>query len=418
VKAYRNLLSSSLAMLLLGNAGFALAQEAEDAPVLRKKTIIADPYAPTGFGAGALRLFPKFEVNSFYTTNATGAATNPKSDVAVELKPSLRFASDWSRHSWSGSASANLLRYVENPKFSTVSGRAETAFRLDILRTTTADFSASYGLNSLGIGSSELPTTAISSRQDQDFKMAAGLTHNFGGLEGSIKTVLQRGLFSTVSLSGGGTENNSDLNYWSPAIALRASLNDVGASLKPFAEITYQPRIHDHNIDRNGLKRNSQGLQFNAGLALARGPIWEGDVALTYLLRNYADPSLKTSHAAGLSTNLTWRPTALTSLTVTSGVGLDETSTLGIAATRNWNASLNLKHELRDNIDVQAGLGFTVQNSGSKYDLTNTANLGFNWQLNPIMTVGLNYQGTWFNAASAGGDYNEQRIMSSIILQR
>jgi hypothetical protein len=73
---------------------------------------------------------------------------------------------------------------------------------------------------------------------------------------------------------------------------------------------------------------------------------------------------------------------------------------------------------LRDNVDVKTGLGFTVQDTGTQYDKYTTAKLGLDWKLNPNMTAGITYQGLWFNSGSAGGDYNDQRVLTSIVLQK
>ena len=415
--ALRHGLLMSCAALLLGNAPLAIAQEATDLPPLRKKTI-TDPYAATGLSAGGLRLFPSLEIGTGITSNVRGSATNPKADIALELKPTLRFESDWARHQWTGSSTIDVVRYAKENDLSTLSGKAETAFRLDIRRTTKADFTASYNLSETGVASTQLPNTAIGPRRDHNFNAGVAFTHDFGGLEGSIKTALARGIYEDVDLTGGGTEDNSDRNYWAPTLTLRTALIDAGAPVKPFAEISYQPRIHDTEKDRNNLKRDSQGFAGSVGLTLNRGPIWEGEVALTYLLRRYADPSLETSQALGAITRLVWRPTDLTSFEGTTGVGLDETATAGISATRSWTASLNMTHALRENLDLKAGLGFTLQDTGTEFDKSNTATLGLDWQMNPNMTAGITYQGLWVNSGASGGDYNDQRVMTSIILKR
>jgi hypothetical protein len=405
--------------LLLGNANHALAQEvsSEDLP-LRKKTITADPYAATGLNTGGLRLYPSLEIGAGFTTNVRAAASNPKSDIALHLKPTLRFESDWSRHSWTGSATGDWLHYKNVGDLSTLAGGLETAFRLDVLRTTHADFSASYHLSNTGAGNGQLPGTAIGPRRDHNINFATGLTHDFGGLEGSIKTVLARSMYEDVALSGGGSENNQDRNYWAPSIALRAALLDQGAVFNPYGQITYAPRFHDQKLDRNGLKRDSQGLEVAAGVSINDGPFWEGDVALTYLLRSYADAGLKTSQAIGASGRLQWRPTELTALELTSNVSLGETSSATVSASRNWNVNLNITHALRDNLNLKAGLGFALQEAGGVYDKSTTATLGADWNLNPNMTAGITYQGLWFNSGTPASDYNDQRVMTSIVLKR
>lgn len=417
VKALTVVRGLSCVVVLLSSAGSGYAQETDTPTPIRKKSS-ADPYASIGIGMGGLRLYPSLEIGTVYTSNVRRSSTSADADFGLELKPSLRFESEWSRHSWTGSASGDWLHYKTYDDLSTLTGSVETAYRLDIRRSTRADFSASYNLSKTGTENGQVPNSAISPRRDHIYTTSAKLTHDFGGLEGSVKTTLARSLYDDVALSGGGTENNSDRNYWAPTLSLRAALTDNGAAFKPFAEIAYAPRFHDQTLDRNGVNRNSQGVSIAAGVALNRGPIWDGEVALTYIVRDYADASLETAQGFGLTGRVKWSPTEITSVEAASGFSIDETSTAGIAASRSWTTSLDLMHSLRQNLDAKAGLGFSVQDSGTSIDSSTTAKLGLDWKLNPNMTASINYQGLWFNSGAATGDYNDQRVMTSIVLKR
>jgi hypothetical protein len=390
----------------------------EEQPVIRKKRAVTDPYAAAGVDTGGLRLFPTLEIDAIVTSNVRKSTTNAKSDIGVAVKPGLSFASDWSRHSWTGSASGDWQRFNGADDLATLSGSAQSAFRLDILRTTRADFSASYSLNQAGTENSQVPGNAKNPRRDHNFAAAASVTHDFGGLEGTFATGLARSIYEDVALVGGGTEKNADRNYWEPTLSLRGSLGGAGAPLKPFAEIAYAPRFHDQTLDRNGQNRDSQGVTLSAGVAFDQGPLWQGEVAIVDQLRSYADPALKTSNAIGIAGRVTWRPTTITSFDATTSVSLDETATINIAASKTWTAGLNLTHALRDNLSAKAGTSFSIQNTGTSVDHTTTATLGLDWQVNPNMTTGVTYSGTWFTAGSSGGDYNDQRLMTSIILKQ
>lgn len=417
MKALTLLCGLSCMAVLLSSAGSGYAQETDTpAPILKKSA--TDPYAAIGIDMGGLRLYPSLEIGTVYTSNVKRSATNAEADFALELKPSLRFESEWSRHSWTGSASGDWLQYKTYDDLSTLTGSAETAYRLDIRRTTKADFTSSYSLSETGTENNQVPNSAISPRRDHNFTTSAALTHDFGGLEGTVKTTFSRSLYDDVALSGGGSENNSDRNYWAPTLSLRAALTDNGTAFKPFAEVAYAPRFHDQTLDRNGLERNSQGVSVAAGVALNRGPIWDGEVALAYIVRDYADASLATAQGFGLTGRVKWSPTEITSVEATSGFSIDETSSAGISASRSWTTSLEATQSLRQNLDAKAGLGFSVQNSGISFDNSITAKLGLDWKLNPNMTASLNYQGLWFNSGAASGDYNDQRVMTSIVLKR
>jgi hypothetical protein len=392
----------------------------EATPLRKKKRPTVDAFAARGLaiGQGGIRLYPTLEIDGIITSNVQNSATTKKTDIGILLKPSLGFVSDWSRHSWTGSLSADLLKYKDSPDLSTLSGSAETAFRLDIRHTTHADFSSSFTQSQAALGNTSLPGNALSPRTDRNFSASAGLTHDFGGLEGSVTTSLARSLFDDVALVGGGTELNSDRNYWQPSVKLRGELGYPGMWLRPFAEITYDPRFHDQAVDRNGQQRNSQGGSLSAGVAFDDGPIWTGDIAIIDQLRSYADPALGTVNALGFAGRLTWRPTDITTVDATSSLALDETTTANIAAIKTWTMGVNLTQAVRENINLRAGTGVSVQDNGLSIDFTNTATLGLDWQVNPNMAAGVTYTGTWLNSGTPGASYDEQRLMTSIILKQ
>ncbi len=419
--------------LLVSSANLAYGQEAnapvltvmnsiptaQDEPVrIPKKGAKPDPYAAIGVNAGGLRLFPSLEIGTVISSNAAKSATTKKADMGINLRPTLRFESDWSRHSWTGSATADWQRFKNEDDLSTLTGAAETAFRLDIRRTTHADFKASYVLNETGTENSQVPKTAARARRDYSFTTSAGLTHDFGGLETTAQLGLVRGIYDDVALVGGGTEKNADRNYWEPRLSLRGVLGYSNAPLRPFVEAAYTPRFHDQTLDRNLQKRDSQGLALSAGVTFDGGPIWTGDMALTYLRRSYDDAALNTANAVGITGNVTWRPTTITTILATTGLSLDDVASKNVSASKNWTTSVNLTQALRENVDLLIGTSVALQNIGSTTDMTSTAKLGLDWKVNPNMTAGVTYQGMWFAAGSGTGDYNEQRLMSSIVLKQ
>jgi hypothetical protein len=389
----------------------------EEKLVPRKKRSSIDPYAAQGLNTGGLRLYPELEISAFTTSNVAKSATKRNADIGLELKPTLRFESQWSRHSWTGSASADVLRYGKSADLSTLTGSAETAFRLDIRRTTHADFTASYILNQSGSENSQVPSSAASPRRDHNFKTSAALTHDFGGVEAIAKLALSRSLYEDVALVGGGIENNTDRNYWEPTLSLRGSFGQNNAPLRPFIEAAYNPRYHDQKLDRHNQDRNSQGLSLTAGVTIAEGPLWTGEVGATLLHRTYADGALAAETTFGVSGHLQWKPTELTTIDATSDISQSETSTTNISAIPSWNAGLTLTQSLRENLDVVAGANIGLQSQSTGTDTTTSAKLGLNYKLNPNVVAGVSYQGTWFNSAAAGSDYNDQRLMTSVILR-
>ena len=378
---------------------------------------ITDPYAASGIGTGGMRLYPSLESGAVYTSNVASAAAGAKPDTGIYLKPSLRFASDWVRHSWEGQASGDFIAYLEAEDLDSVQADASSKFRLDIRHTTRAEFEASYALNQTGSESSEVPDSAIGNRTDHTLAASTALIHDFGALEGLARIGIERQLYDNVKLSGGGEEDNSDRNNYTPSLALRLSYVNPPV-FKPFVEFAYASRFHDEKHDRNGLRRDSRGVTANLGVMLDRDPFWSGEMALVYALRNYEDSSLATNYAVGLNGNLTWSPTDLTSVVLNLATTLNESSSTTSSGTKTWSGRIDVSHELRENVNLLGGLGVELDKDSGGTDKTITPSLGVEWQLNPNLAWTAGYDGTWLRSATSGENFDEQRLMTGIIVRR
>ena len=113
-----------------------IAPEEEQAPLKTIRPII-EPYAAPGIKLGGMALYPELETGTVYTSNVARSAANAKSDVGLSLRPSVRFESDWVRHSWTGQASGNFTAYLENNDFN--SAQILDSFREPYLRIGAAD---------------------------------------------------------------------------------------------------------------------------------------------------------------------------------------------------------------------------------------------------------------------------------------
>jgi hypothetical protein len=385
-------------------------------PRPRKKST-NDPYAPLGVDTGGVIFYPAIEFGTTYSTNASQSATKARAAVGLHLRPSLRWASDWVRHSWEGEASADLVDYLRSGIPAAKQGHLSSRARLDIRHTTRADWQAGYDLQQTGAGNSEIPATAVGDRTDQTFATSVALIHDFGGLEGDLRLGLTRETYGSVKLQGGGSEDNGDRDTVTPSLGLRLAYSDAPA-VKPFIGVEFAPRIHDRKHDRNGLNRNSRGLTFSLGATLLDDPIWQGEAALVYMRRNYSDPTLKANDAVGINGNLTWAPTDITTVMLNAATDLTETSTAGVSGGRTHSVGVSLTQAVRENVDIIAGLGLQFDKTSAGTDKTFTSKLALEWQINPEMVWTASYDGTWLRAASSADNYNEQKISTGIVFRR
>ena len=383
----------------------------------RRRQAISDPYAPQGIGNGGLRLFPALTVGTVYTSNVNSSASDPQSDIGLLLKPAIRFESDWVRHSWTGSANGNLILYQDNGELDTKSLDIAQRLRLDVRRDTTATFDARYGIDQTGLGGSDVPATAIGNRTEHTLSGRGALRHDFGPMAGEVRAGLTGRFFADVDLSGGGTENNDDRDYAEPSLTLRATYTDPPV-FKPYVEAAYTPRLHLQTPDRNGLQRDSQGLGLAAGVEVLAGPIWSGELGLTYLHRNYEDQALDPVNAFGATGSLTWSPTELTRIVFGAGTSISETVSAAQSGNPTWTASIAANHALRDNLDLLAGASVEIEDTGAAIDTTYDANVGLSWKLNPVLSWTAGYDLTWLDAGTAGRSYTEHRVSAGVTLSR
>jgi hypothetical protein len=386
-------------------------------PVVRRRRVEPDPYTAQGLPGGAFRLFPSLEIATEVSTNPRRTLKASGLDVGLGLTPQLRFESDWVRHSLTGSASINGRSFLRDEDLRSVAGSLDTNFRLDVRRTTTADFAFNYDATSTELGDSELPATAAGSRLDHEVGASAAVTHDFGGLEGRLRLGAAHSRFGDVDLVGGGEESNSDRDFTELSLSARGTLQ-TGAKIQPFGEVAYEQRIFNQKRDRNGVKRNSHGLRVAAGVSIDDDPIWTGDLAATLELRDYSDNSLNTVIAPGLSANVTWRPTDLTRFEFNAGVDITDTVDAGVAATQTWNIGYAMIHSLWENLDVRAGNRASFDRASGETDVTFTSSVGIDWTLNPQMVLSAGYEGTFFRGDGPTDDYDDHRLLTSIVLRR
>ncbi len=388
----------------------------EPAPAPQNNHDDTDPYAPLGLRSGGMTLFTSLETLATVSSNINQEKTGEDAGFGLTMRPSLSFESDWVRHSWKGEASADLLRYLHHSELATTSVNAETDFRLDIRRTTRAEFSASYDLNVDANIDTGVIGSEIGDATEHTAAAAAGLFHDFGPMEAGLRAGIERGLFEDVAVSGGGSQDNGDKDYWAPSLTLRATYTDPPL-LKPFVEAGYERRVHDRRLDRNGEERDSHGLSLRAGVVLDDGPIWRGELAATYLVRQFDDGNLGSNDAVGLDGSLTWSPTELTAITFEFGTELLDSSIAGDVGGQSWSAGVEFTQGLRDNLDLLAGAGLTIDDERAGTDLTYEASLGLAWSLNRNVALTAVYDFTLLDAAVAAESYTDHRISAGVVLR-
>ncbi len=381
------------------------------------KSGVVDPYAAVGIKLGGIVLHPSLTIGPAATSNLLQASSGAKSAIGIGIQPSLDFESDWVRHSWTGTANFDVVRYFDEGDVKSQSGDVFSRFRLDIRRDTRAEFEAGYVLDQTGLGNSEVPLNAVGLQTQHVVAGAMALIHDFGPLETRIRAGAGWNIYDDVKLAGGGSEDNSDRDYIEPLVSVRATFTGPPV-FKPYLQANYMPRHYQQKYDRNGLQRSSQGYGAAAGLVIDNGPLWSGDIALTYLWRDYKDPTLNNNSALGFIGSLAWSPTELTTLVLAMGTSLPDSVSATTSGFRDWTGQLDLTYAVRENVDLLAGVGVTLEKGGATDDVTYDVNFGADWKLSRSLAWTAGYDFTWLNASASDRSYTEHQLWLGLRLSR
>lgn len=384
-------------------------------PLPPVRTPEPDPFAPTGLRTGSFTAFPQLEVSGIISDNARTTSSAKLTDIGLRLAPSLRLQSNWARHEFTLSADSEHILYRKASDNNSNTVNANAALRLDIRRNTTLTTTTTYALSQTSSASSDVPGTAIGNRSDHEFTVTSGLAHRFNKLVATLTAGLTWVFVDDVKLAGGGVEDNADREYLEPGATLRLAY-DVSPAMTPFVQVAYTPRIHAKKRDRNNLKRNSSGITTTAGFRFNLSPIWDGEIGLTHEYRNFSDTTLKSVNAFGINSTINWRPSQITTISLATSTSIDESATIGISATRNYDASLSLTHRLRNNIAASLRLSVNYDDfvGTSNDDLQLGLNAGLSYTLNRRMEWTAAWDLTRFKSGTPGSSYTENRFTTGL----
>jgi hypothetical protein len=327
----------------------------QDDPLPRTIQPQVDAYAATGIRRGNFILFPELEVGGVYSSNVASLSPDGPDDFGLRVAPRVALRSDWSRHALAFEAQSESVFWDEYDTQNINNASAAVSGRVDIRSTTTLDLSAGVGLSQSTTSDIEVPDSASSPREDTAYNILARLTHSMGRVVTQTTAAVTWFKFGDVDLGALGIEDNDDRDYVAPSVGLRVGYLMTPA-VQPFVEVTYAPRIHDQNVDRNGFRRDSQGVVLRSGIAFNDGSIWAGEVAARYEIRDYEDALLDTQAALGVDANVSWNPSALTTVMFTAASQIEESSNPLVSGATTWSAGVQVQHQMMDNVALQAGM--------------------------------------------------------------
>lgn len=376
-----------------------------------------DPFDPVGIKIGNFVLFPELETGMSWYSNVL-RSSNPQSDWALDVLPSMRLVSKWSRHAFEVRTAGDLSYFTdldsENDKGFVVEGRG----RLDLTRRTNVQALLSHELSQES--RSALDARSVGTRANQTVDRAeAAFNHRFNRLSLQMRGSVGDYAFGEVENLGLKT-SNADRDYTAYEETVRLAW-EFKPTLSVFSEVAVNQRNYDLAAVSDGINRSSDGERYRLGLSFgATGKILRGEVSLGYGVQTPDDSRLHGIDGLILDANATWRVTELTSLLFNARSDVSETTTTNIGGTMYRYYGLEARHAFQHNVVGSAGLSLATQDSqdGLIDEREIRATLGVEYFLNRETVFFGKYAHTDLNTADGVSNYSADEVHFGMKLRR
>jgi hypothetical protein len=397
--------------------------QAEVAPLEDRRPgrlFLLEPWQPRGIRVGSFVAFPTVDLGAAWISNLFRTAP-ARADRALDLRPDLRLASDWSRHALELRATGGLSFLDAHPSEDDRAWRVESRGRLEVTRRTSLTGLVQHDVTQIARGS--LETLRFGAARGDVTTDLAALTfdHRFNRLSLQFRGTMQSRTYDDVASPTGIVTTFRDLDLRASEQAARATWA-FKPTLAAFAEAAFNQRRFAAPSPADGLRRDSDGERIRLGIGFGNtGQILRGEASIGYGRQRPLDGRLQEVDGVVVDANLAWRVSALTALLLRAGTEFTEISTPGSAGGMTRRASVELRHAFTRPLIATAGLGYTAtdfQGSPLSEELTDLS-LGLEYYLSPEAVLFSRWQHSWFRTTALGApDWQLDEVRIGVRLRR
>jgi hypothetical protein len=389
------------------------------ATLLRRRTAAEeDPYAQLGMRTGAFLVLPAVEVTGGYDTSPARTSAG-RGSTLLTVSPELIARSDWQRHEVTATLRGSYTTYGQTPELDRPAFDGKMTGRLDVTRDTSLIGEGTFIVGTDNPGSPNVQAGLTRFPIYTTLGGTFGLTQRFNRVEVTAKGTVERTEYQQSEFTDGTTASNHDRDYKRYAGTLRTSY-DLMPGLKPFVEVSADTREHDLQLDRAGVQRDSTGWIAKAGSTFEFSRKLTGEVALGWIQRKYADPSLQELNGFLFDASLIYSMSALTKVKLTAATTAGETTVVGTAGILTRNAGIEVEHAFRrwlvGALKFNYGLDDYVGSSrkDDRYSISGT----LTYKLNRMAAIKGEVRQEWLRSSTPGADYMASVFLLGLRLQR
>ena len=286
-----------------------------------------DPYLPIGMRFGTFLFFPEVETGGIFTDNVLGTRTDTHSDKAIEVSPTLRLVSDWSRHFFAAEFNADRSWYEDFPVEDDKNYQGLLKGRIDVTRRTHLGLEAEKSQTQEGRNSISLTDIAGEQTILQEQHLEAYADHTFNRV-----TVKLTGIVADYDYDDdqdpfleGPVPFQDIRDYRQTQGTLRTSY-EFTPSWTGFVEGSLNERDYKQEVSSEGIRRGSTGNIVAAGVTVNFSSKLSGEISLGWGQQESIEQSFSPIEGPLLNADLIWLPSSLTKVEFIARSEIDETT--------------------------------------------------------------------------------------------
>lgn len=365
----------------------------------------------TGIHIGGFMLFPKLDISGQYNDNVFAVNTGAKSDVSLDVHPSVRLESTWSHYLVALKAEYDLRRYNKFGQEDTDNYLLGAETKFDLGSATQFDATTDYGRYSELPGNTNIVTNAAKPTNYFMWDNKADIKHVFSRLQADIGASFSTLRFQNTPAVGGGTILSVNRNR-----DVTSAFVDLGFQFSPgyqlFARGSWNQRDYEFLVSKF---RNSTGYDAVGGVRLQLTHLIDAEAFLGYLQQDYKAPLAKVG-GIDAGAKLHWSASRLTDVNLDVHRTIEETDQIGATAYFATTAELDVSHQLSRSVSVNAGVSYT--NNDYKGVIQNEniigANVGVDYHFMPQLHLVVDYRYTNRDSNLPSANYAQNLVEAHV----
>jgi hypothetical protein len=287
----------------------------------------------------------------------------------------------------------------------------EARGRLDFSRRTNVELLVRHSRDQEGRQARDAIDTARERGNIDTTRVVLALNHRFNRLGVQLRGSITDTDYLPVTTVSGAVISNDSRDVQSRDAAVRLSYL-FKPTFSTFAEVQAVDR-HYKAATSDGILRDSRGWRALTGVSFGNtGQTWRGELGVGYGRQTPDDERLGSIQGVILDANFGWRFSELTSLLLTAGTDLSDSTTVGQSGSVAYRVGAELRHAFRRHLIGTAGLRHT-RTDYRGVELTEretTADLGLEYYLNRSTTLFGRYSHVMFDSSATGADYQVDTV--------